>query len=111
MDNRDEVEKLADLVANSWNEFRNWYLYEGGKESWIRKENEERLEALRLTETKEIVAAWKEHIKNLSFDYIALFEECIQLCLANEWGINSRVEFDYENQTVKCFGEGMEMTI
>lgn len=73
-----------------------------------KKEREEMLADLKSKEnlemTRECIDLWKFYklSNNVNYSILNEIESCIWLNLKDEWGEDSKVSFDYENNTVTC---------
>lgn len=74
-------------------------------------EHQDKLDALKLTETRIIVDAWRDRIGKIGPELALAFEEACWLTLRIEWGDDVEILFDYKNKKVKCTSKTNEMII
>lgn len=64
--------------------------------------HQDKIEALKLTETRIIVDAWRDRIGKINPQLALAFELACWQTLQIEWGENVEIFFDYKNKKVKC---------
>lgn len=64
--------------------------------------HQDKIDALKLTETRVIVDAWRNRIGKINPQLALAFELACWQTLVIEWGEDSQIFFDYKNKNVKC---------
>lgn len=98
----------AQVFESAWLNFKRWFEFFGGKEYFMRQEQDQKRSGINLFETKLISSVWKEKHKILNPETLVQLEQCVYLTLLVEWGENAKCFFDYDKSEIKFKCEGRE---